>query len=138
MAFGIGTAVQRDRLRGLVPLGVLLLYLGANSLARTSGGRYLVPVDWILIAYFSIALAEIARAATAALAQPAGAHVRSPRKARAREAGGSADASDRSRRPYRMTGAGHPVAVLAYVLMIGGLVPLAGVLLPKRYHFNRG
>jgi len=62
VAFGIGTAFQSDRLRGLLPVGVLLLYLTANSLARTSGGRYVVPVDWILVAYYCVAMAELVHA----------------------------------------------------------------------------
>ncbi len=71
VAFGLGIVAQRDRLRGLLPFCVLLLYLGADSFARTSGGRYIVPVDWILVAYFSVAVAEIVAAAAASRAAPA-------------------------------------------------------------------
>jgi hypothetical protein len=133
LAFGVGIAAHRDRLRGLLPLLVLLLYLAVNSLARTSGGRYIVPVDWILILYFSIAVAELVREvaaswAPAAFASPAAS--RNPRLgARAVVRQAAVVSSSTSRPPFTS----HPFMVLTFVLLIGGLVPLAGVPFPKRY-----
>jgi hypothetical protein len=128
VAFGIGTAFQRHRLRGLLPIGVLLLYLTANSLARTSGGRYVVPVDWILVAYYCVALAELVHATRALLRGKTtvtpGLPVREPA---------------RTRRVLDSTVSGfaqfaaHLLPILASVLLVGALVPLAGVLYPRRY-----
>ncbi|HEY5984586.1 MAG TPA: hypothetical protein VIU38_14065, partial [Anaerolineales bacterium] len=128
-AYGLGTAVQRDVTRGLLPLAALLFYLAADSFARTSGGRYLVPVDWILIAYFSIALAELTIAAGLFL-----------RREPVLAAGTTALADKPSKRRKSVAGPQRPRlpgmqmwSVLATLLVLGALVPLAGVLYPARY-----
>lgn len=59
IALGIGVSWKYARLSGLVPLGVFLFYNLANALARTSGGRYLVPIDWIVLFYFALGLFQI-------------------------------------------------------------------------------
>jgi hypothetical protein len=51
---GITIAWKRHRLIGLVPLAVFMLYNLSNGFARTSGGRYIVPIDWIMTIYFLI------------------------------------------------------------------------------------
>jgi hypothetical protein len=40
---------------------VFLFYNLANAFARTSGGRYIVPVDWVIYFYYAIGLVEIIR-----------------------------------------------------------------------------
>ncbi len=52
LALGVAAVIGRRGLTGLLPLCALLAYYGANSIGATSGGRYLVPVDWIVIVYF--------------------------------------------------------------------------------------
>ena len=42
---------------GLLPLSVGVVHLLINSLARNSGGRYILPIDWIGVLYFSFGLA---------------------------------------------------------------------------------
>ena len=59
IALGIGVGWKSARLSGLVPLGVFLFYNLANAFARTSGGRYLVPMDWIVLFYFALGLFQI-------------------------------------------------------------------------------
>jgi hypothetical protein len=49
---GITIAWNQHRLIGLVPLAIFVVYNLSNGFARTSGGRYIVPVDWILTLYF--------------------------------------------------------------------------------------
>jgi hypothetical protein len=56
LAGGIGTAFAAAGWRGLLPLAFFFLYHAANALGRTSGSRYLVPVDWVLVVYFSSGL----------------------------------------------------------------------------------
>ncbi|MEN4011455.1 MAG: glycosyltransferase family 39 protein [Bellilinea sp.] len=56
LALGIGAAWQRWRAAGLVPLAMMPGYFVANSLARNSGWRYLVPIDWVVLVYFGIGL----------------------------------------------------------------------------------
>lgn len=60
LALGLGTAWKRARLAGLLPLLVMLVYFGVNALGRTSGGRYLVPVDWSVVVYYTLGLATLA------------------------------------------------------------------------------
>ncbi|MEO7839390.1 MAG: hypothetical protein ABIU06_08580 [Anaerolineales bacterium] len=52
IALGISLAWHKLRLNGLTPLAVFIFYNISNALARTSGGRYLVPMDWIVSIYF--------------------------------------------------------------------------------------
>jgi hypothetical protein len=54
IVLGITVAWQHHRLTGLSPLAIFMFYNMANGFARTSGGRYIVPIDWILILYFLI------------------------------------------------------------------------------------
>jgi len=51
LAAGIGYALQRWQIAGAVPLIIHLGYNLSNALARTSGGRYVVPTDWVLHVY---------------------------------------------------------------------------------------
>jgi hypothetical protein len=59
IAVGIGAGWRLARLSGLVPLGVFLFYDLANAFARTSGGRYIVPIDWIVLFYFALGLFQV-------------------------------------------------------------------------------
>ncbi len=52
IALGLGLAWRRGRWVALTPLFILLTYLLSNALAQTSGGRYLVPVDWVVGLYY--------------------------------------------------------------------------------------
>ncbi len=52
IALGISLAWNKLRLTGLTPIAVFIFYNISNALARTSGGRYLVPMDWIISIYF--------------------------------------------------------------------------------------
>jgi hypothetical protein len=59
-SLGIATAWIRRRYAGLVPLAVILGYDITLALSLTSGGRYLVPMDWGILLYFSVGLLETA------------------------------------------------------------------------------
>ena len=59
IALGIGVGWKSARLSGLVPLGVFLFYDLADAFARTSGGRYIVPIDWIVLFYFALGLFQV-------------------------------------------------------------------------------
>jgi len=52
IATGIAFAWKEKRLAGLTPLAIFVAYNISNGLARTSGGRYIVPVDWIVPLYY--------------------------------------------------------------------------------------
>jgi len=59
IALGIGAATQSQKLAGWVPLLMLVVYHLSNGLGRTSGARYLVPVDWVVLFYFGVGLVQI-------------------------------------------------------------------------------
>ncbi|MEP6896802.1 MAG: glycosyltransferase family 39 protein, partial [Chloroflexota bacterium] len=59
IAFGIAVAQQQHKLAGWLPLVVLIVYSGGNALVRTSGWRFSLPVDWIILIYYCIALANL-------------------------------------------------------------------------------
>ena len=56
---GIGAAWKKLRIAGIVPFIVFSGYLLAVSVARTSGGRYLVPVDWVVLLYYAVGIAQV-------------------------------------------------------------------------------
>ena len=59
LALGLGSAWKKWRITGLLPLFIFLTYHLSNAFARTSGGRYLVPTDWVVLLYYAIGIAQI-------------------------------------------------------------------------------
>jgi hypothetical protein len=59
LTLGFRQVWKRYRWNGLLPLFFCFAYYLANGLARTSGGRYIFPVEWIWIGYYSIGLAYL-------------------------------------------------------------------------------
>jgi hypothetical protein len=58
ISLGIGISWKFAGKSGLVLLGIFIFYNLANAVARTSGGRYIVPADWIVFFYFSLGLLQ--------------------------------------------------------------------------------
>jgi len=54
LSLGLASAWQRWKIVGLIPALVEIVYYLSNALARTSGARYLVPVDWVVYFYFGL------------------------------------------------------------------------------------
>ena len=59
LAIGVGFSWRKWKLAGLVPLGIFLAYDLSAALARTSGGRYIVPMSWVVLLYFALGLVEL-------------------------------------------------------------------------------
>jgi 4-amino-4-deoxy-L-arabinose transferase-like glycosyltransferase len=59
LAFGIAVARKKHNLAGWLPLALFLVYSVGNALARSSGWRFSLPMDWVIPVYASIALAYI-------------------------------------------------------------------------------
>jgi hypothetical protein len=55
-AIGIHETWKKRKIVGITPLIFGITYLVFNSLFRNSGGRYILPVDWNSVLYFSIGL----------------------------------------------------------------------------------
>ena len=59
IALGIAVAKQKNKWVGIFPLAVYLTYSLGNAIARTSGWRFNQPADWIILVYYSVALAYL-------------------------------------------------------------------------------
>ena len=57
--WGIGVAWEKLKMPGLTPLAIFIFYDLSTGLARTSGGRYLVPIDWIISIYFLLGVFQL-------------------------------------------------------------------------------
>jgi hypothetical protein len=60
LGLGIGASWNKFKWVGLLPLLINLSYNFSNALARNSGARYLLPVDWAAYFYYAAGLIEIA------------------------------------------------------------------------------
>lgn len=60
LALGLGWSWRRWRWAGLVPLFVFVVYALSLGFGRTSGSRYLVPLDWLAGFYFGLGLLSLA------------------------------------------------------------------------------
>jgi hypothetical protein len=124
ITLGIGFAWKQQGLAGLAPLAVFAFYHVSNAFARTSGGRYIVPVDWITTLYFIAGLfftiTELARAARVS-------------------AGSVSDPAMQDTGKNRPQAS--PLATTAWILLLlfgaGSLVPLSEKIHEPRYaNFN--
>ena len=59
VAFGVGIAMGKNKYTGLFPFAAFLMYAFGNALVRSSGWRFIQPVDWVILVYYSIALAYL-------------------------------------------------------------------------------
>lgn len=58
--FGIGYVLRKFGVSGVIPLIIQIGYYFGNGVAQTSGDRYLQPVEWVPLLYFSIGIFAIA------------------------------------------------------------------------------
>lgn len=70
-SLGVGMAWKRGGLAGLTPLLLFFTYQLSNTLGRTSGGRYIVPVDWVVLVYYLLGFIEVIYFALAAFSKAA-------------------------------------------------------------------
>ena len=59
VALGIGIAQAKYKFTGWIPFTVFLVYSAGNAIVRSSGWRFSLPVDWVIVMYYGIALAYI-------------------------------------------------------------------------------
>lgn len=59
IALGIARSWNHRRWVGLLPAVLALVHITINALVRNSGGRYILPLDWVGLLYFSIGLAAV-------------------------------------------------------------------------------
>lgn len=117
VCLGAGYAWQTRRKQMVVLWGVFLVYLLANSLARTSGGRYLVPVDWVMVVFFWLGCVTVYRLVFAPVeTDPIVRETVRP-------------APRRGNFTWALKG----LSVLLSLGLLGGLIPLAGSFHARRY-----
>ena len=118
--FGISLAWKQHHWVGLVPLAVFIFYNLSNGFARTSGGRYIVPIDWILVLYFLLGVFQVIISAANAL----GTHWSL--------FAGSPSSDTLVQRDLRIMPA-RALVILAILFGLGAFTPLAESLYPARY-----
>jgi hypothetical protein len=100
-----------------------MFYNLSNAFARTSGGRYIVPIDWIMSLYFVIGVLFLVNE----IAQTTDFRVHSFFDPEAQEV------SPSSHQSHLITA----VSILLVLFIAGSLVPLSEKLYPERYaNFN--
>ncbi len=117
IALGISMAWRSVKFAGLVPLGIFLFYNLANAFARTSGGRYIVPVDWVVFLYFALGLLQLIFWGMKLFGSN-------------HEFG--ADQTE-SQIPWTWTPLKKTPAIILFFLLIGSTLPLAEMIFPLRY-----
>lgn len=59
IAFGAAALWRKNKAKTFLIISVFLAYLATNSLGFTSGGRYIVPVDWIVCIFYVMGALQI-------------------------------------------------------------------------------
>lgn len=122
---GVLRAWKKEKVIGLVPLIFCITHLLSNAVFRNSGGRYILPVDWAGVVYFSIGLAVFSQWAVNLFAGP-----RFQDRAAWVEMEAETQAAGPSRSVWRMPG----FYLAAIGLLLLGCVMVASERLPsKRY-----
>ena len=120
IVLGIQVAWKQHRWTGLVPLMIFVFYNVSNGFARTSGGRYIVPIDWIITLYFLIGVFQTIIFVANTLGM---------RWTLFRESRDQESPRQTSVRSNLLRGLG----ILAVLFGVGALVPLAETLYENRY-----
>ena len=59
IAVGLGYSWINHRWAGMIPMTIFIAYSLSLAAAMSSGGRYLVPMDWVLYFYYGLAIVVI-------------------------------------------------------------------------------
>jgi hypothetical protein len=59
LSLGFSYAWRRWRLAGLIPFGIYAAFNLFLAVARTSGGRYIVPIEWVVLLYYGLGIYQI-------------------------------------------------------------------------------
>ncbi len=116
IGLGIAASWKHHGAAGLVPLVLNLGYYASNALGRTSGSRYLLPVDWTLYFYFLLSII---------LLYESGAHLRSTLPVDQTLA--LTQPAEHKRQPLPL------LAYAGLLLLLGSLVPLINLSFPDLY-----
>lgn len=124
VSLGLRIAWENHRLIGLLPLGFSMVYYLINAVARISGGRYILAVDWISLLYFAIGLGHITLAGISFLTAGRFTPTFYPR---------SKESIPLPLNKKSPNMAIQYLAVSAGFLLLGSLLPLAEKAIPEKY-----
>jgi hypothetical protein len=120
ITLGISLAWKKHRLHGLAPFAIFCFYNLSNAFARTSGGRYIVPIDWVFLLYFLLGVFGVIIGFTNALGR------------NWKLFSDSSGQEPTENKPYK-NNPSKIILILAILFGIGALVPLSEYLHPKAY-----
>ena len=118
IALGIAYAWKRWRIGGLVPLIIHVAYYLSNALGRTSGSRYLLPVDWVTYFYFLTGILFLVQ------------WIGSTPSYFDREDLASRETPTKSKLPKQLPGL---LVSGIVILVLGSTIPVVNISFPKRY-----
>jgi hypothetical protein len=117
-AVGVGVSWSRWRLAGAAPLFTFIIYHLGTAVARTSGGRYIVPVDWVVYFYFAVGIVQLSLWGLALF-------------------GRSSEPEVEERQPVEsgdlLAGWGGKLAALGLLVLVGVTPLMADKLIPRQY-----
>lgn len=114
IGLGIGYAWSSWGWMGILPLLIHLGYSLSSAIARVSGSRFILPVDWILIWYFVVGLGLLSRNLLGLDAE-------------------NQQQVSHSDRQDRYVPLRKPLLWMAGIFLLGALVPILEILPPSRY-----
>ena len=59
IALGIGVSWRRQRMITIFALLLNVVYMLSSAMGRQSGWRFILPVDWMVVLFFSVGIAEL-------------------------------------------------------------------------------
>jgi hypothetical protein len=124
LAVGISSAWQKKGLAGLAPLAAFLFYMLGLAAARSSGGRYIVTINWALLLYYAIGIGQCVLWLAARL----GFGYADKELISDQVLPGSFETITAAKTPVMNVAAGFLV-----VLALGLMIPLTEKVFPKRY-----
>jgi hypothetical protein len=119
IAAGMGATWERSRFAGLAPLFISAAYSLGNALARNSGWRYNLPVDWVGMLFYAIGLVQVGFWAATFF-----------KNALIPHAWLAKPQADEAAAPFPWVQAG--LCALGFFLLVAS-IPLAEYLIPNRY-----
>jgi hypothetical protein len=120
IVFGVSLAVQRLGLLGWLPLLIHFTYNFSMSLARLSGWRFVLPVDWVVQLYYCIGLVALTGIVISLISNRLSTVI---------------DNKKKEDEPANSLNTGIKIhqLLLVFFLFLGISLPLTEVLVPERY-----
>lgn len=118
ISLGVSYGWKKHRWRGLIPLSIFLVYNFAISVSLTSGGRYIVPIIWIVFFYYGMGFAFLADSIIRLLL---------PDKSWDRE---------KEQLPKTIVNKKKPLPVIIILVFVALLIPVSNLLVPSLVRQN--